>query len=781
MCNCASCRAGRAVPGSGGGCERYATVRSDLDVLLHLPRSATVQRGRPCRPTGAAAILTFVDVDGLCLLPTRKEREDYATALGYSPSDWIKEGALRRLSVLASLAQTTDCMVITGPTGAPFWSIVSPTAFVRVEPDGYDYTARTSDITRWSYSAAGCSEQDIRFLLSNTPTLRHHLFSYYTKAQKLADQYREALKDTTPVVVKSTSVEILRDTNEQLTLLQGMNEFCALDFEWTIPDKRLIGINVSTADRNYYLPILGQGFDNGHYQQALRDATFGLARKKPTVWHNAKADINAQYSGDPLDLFGSPIEDTILMAYVAGEQSLGLKDLSLKLLGRKSPPLLPNLEEQPIELAGHYGAAGDSRNTFDLYQRLEQKLQSTEQYHVYKDIELPLVPIVSSMERFGSPLDIAEVARLREELWQKEEKIRANILHSHKLDFSNDQEQRAYLQANGFHSSSLSKDSLSRITAPWITPLLEYRETRTLRRNFLDKHLADWKEAGSPSLYAAYPTFNQAGRDTESGAWVNAPATGRFSSANPNFQNQPRAIRSCFVAPPGYKLVSLDYSALELRVAAAISKDPVMLKILLEGGDIHQYMRETIARYTGIDVGRPTAKTANFNLRYGGQADMLLTIAAKQGAHLSYDIASAIVEVDQKTYTGYWEWFNDCIKTSIQKGYSSTLSGRRRYNPDLTSQNQLQQDHASRAAANMVIQGTAADIIKQAMRSLVPLLVFYQAHLAIQVHDELVFWVPEDVANRFVIAAKGIMQSIPLPLLPLIVEGGAGDNWAEVH
>ena len=230
------------------------------------------------------------------------------------------------------------------------------------------------------------------------------------------------------------------------------------------------------------------------------------------------------------------------------------------------------------------------------------------------------------------------------------------------------------------------------------------------------------------------------------------------------------------MAPRGYKLVSLDYSALELRVAAAISEDPVMLKVLLEGGDIHQYMRETIEQYTGIDVGRPTAKTANFNLRYGGQEDMLLTIAAKQGAHLSYDTAKAIVEVDHKTYTGYWRWFDGVIEDAKRAGYSSTLSGRRRYSTDLVSN-----QHAQRAAANMVIQGTAADIIKRAMARLVPILQYYKAHLAIQVHDELVFWVPEDVADRFVIAAKGIMQSIPIPHLPLIVEGGAGANWAEVH
>lgn len=473
------------------------------------------------------------------------------------------------------------------------------------------------------------------------------------------------------------------------------------------------------------------------------------------------------------------------MAYVAGEQELGLKELSDKRLGRKAIPLPGRLEEQPIEVSARYGAAGDTRNTLDLYHLYKNKLLETEQWDVYDKIERPIVPLIASMEKYGIPLDIKEVQRLRDEFWDKEEAIRLRVLAQSGHDFSDDNEQRRYISDNGFHSSSLDKRVLNKLRAAgadWLDPLLEYRELRTVRRGFLDKHLqqSDFEQSIQQSVYL-FPGFNQAGRDAGSGGWKNAPATGRLSSSGPNLQNQPRSIRSCFTAPPGHVLVSLDYSALELRLAAAISLDEVMLNVFRTGGDLHQYMRETILAATSIDVGRPTSKTANFNLRYGGQADMLVTIAAKEGAHLTYELAEQIVRLDKSTYSGYWDWFNKCVAMARSRGYSSTLNGRRRYNPDLSSTDQIKRGHAERAAANMVIQGTGADIIKLAMSRMVPILRYFKAHLALQVHDELVFWVPEDVADRFVIAAKGIMESVQIPELKLAVEGGKGKRWSDAH
>jgi DNA polymerase-1 len=158
-----------------------------------------------------------------------------------------------------------------------------------------------------------------------------------------------------------------------------------------------------------------------------------------------------------------------------------------------------------------------------------------------------------------------------------------------------------------------------------------------------------------------------------------------------------------------------------------------------------------------------------------------MTIAAKEGAHLDYETAKAIVDVDRKTYTGYWQWFERTVAVAKALGYSETLFGRRRYNTELFSHDDTRRGHAERAAANHVVQGTAADIIKLAMQRMVDALRYYSSHLAVQVHDELVFWVPEYNAKAFLIAAKGIMESVEIPHLKLVAEGGIGKTWAEAH
>lgn len=731
---------------------------------------------------------TLVDVDGLSLLPTRRERESFAIALGYDKSSFIQESD--RLSMLSALAKGRNTELVLGPQGKEFWSLISPECFIRVEPDGYPWNYRTTNLEEWSLLASGFSPTEVKALIAHPPTQKAKAYGRYQAAKALQDAYSDVCKAAGDVETDEVDVDdhltIIRDIEAQVAFLDQINELVALDLEWVIEEnnraKQLIGLNVSSAGSNWYLPILGAGFNQSSSQEVFQRQLWALCLRQPTIWHNAKADIQAGYLGDPLDLSDCIIHDTILMAYVAGEGDLGLKHLSEKLLGRKSVPLPSKLEDMPVELAARYGALGDTRNTYDLFMLLKAKLESTNQWDVYNKIERPLVPLIASMEKYGIPLDISEVKKLREDYANQQDAIRHNISSKFKLDFRIPKDQKSYMGRHGFHSNSLAKGVLSKITASWVEPLQEYRELETLKNNFLDKHIKSWTDTGCPNNYNLYPSFNQAGRDSgDDSGWTNAPATGRLSSAGPNLQNQPRAIRSAFTSPNGFKLVSLDYASLELRLAASISEDPVMLGVFQSGGDLHQYMRDIILKETSIDVGRPTAKTANFNLRYGGQADMLMTIAAKQGAHLTYEVAKSIVDLDRSTYSGYWKWFNSVVDNARKQGYSASLEGRRRYNKDLLSSDQIRRGHAERAAANMVIQGTGADIIKTAMIKLIPILKYFKAHLALQVHDELVFWVPEDVAQRFFVAAKGIMESIQISHLSLVVEGGIADNWAEAH
>jgi len=721
----------------------------------------------------------FVDVGGLCA--NQENADALATALNLNGERLAAVPAVR-LALLGRLRQGYGACVTTGPTGAAFWSLVSPEVRVRVVPDDYDYKYRTTDVEEWSYLAAGCSTVEAKSLQGSHPTARHHLYGKWREAKALREALA-AIGTQQPIVKDAAPYTIITDINQQLELINNLPPYTALDLEWTKDaGQRLIGINVSTADQNWYLPVIAKEFDHSPYSVLLQKALAAAVRNKPTIWHNAKADFKL-LADDPAALFGVPAHDTILMAYVAGYQKLELKALSDELLGRKAVELPDKLERAPMELAARYGAAGDSRNTYDLYVRLKRELEATEQWDVYNDIERPLVPLVSSMEKLGMPLDVDMLREIRDEYIRMEEALVAHVWSKDRLDLRLTAEQHAYIERHyGYRIGKLDKRLLARITGAWMDTLLGYRQLVTVRNNFLDKHIqatGGWGGSSSRAMARAYPTFNQAGRDTESGSWVTAPATGRFSSAAPNLQNQPRAIRDCFIAPDGFTLVALDYSGLELVVAAALSGDPVMLEVLRSGDNLHDYMRTRITEVTGVDPGRPIAKNANFNLRYGGHADRLIEVAAQSRAVLEYDLAKSIVDVDRSTYVGYWNWYDSLVDSARHNGYSKTLWGRRRYDADIDSLDATRRSHAERALANMVVQGTAADIIKIAMGRLPAIMDYYGAHMALQVHDELVFWVPADKAVAFKMAAAAVMESVVIPHLRLKVEGSIGKRWSD--
>lgn len=734
----------------------------------------------------------YIDIEGLTLTGNG---EDYATALGLHGERFTRQDFI---SLLSSKALTDIGLhnIFTGPLGRHFFSIFPPTYIVHVVPDGYDYKYRTTDQVEWSYYAAGCTERECRELLARdtAPTPNHRLYKKVLAAQICLSQLQSV--QSTILVTPSQSrapkhgtYTVITEQQEQLAYLAGINEDIVIDLEWTIEERELISIQITPLTeggksqfRQAYLSTFNYTAGRGHtanavYGKALTNLFHRYNSDERTiVLHNAKADINQFYGGDPLDLFGLNIHDTILMAYVAGEHELGLKELTKNLLHKPVMTLPKDLHLQPLDVQVQYGMA-DVENTRDLYWILKKKLEDTNQWHVYNDIERPLVPMIASMEKFGSPLDKEQIAKLHDEFSLVEQALRSHVWALDRLDIQDDKQQRVYITNHlGYDIGTLDKRVLSTIAGDWMDTLLGYRSIRTLRRNFLGAHQNN--SALTEGDYYAYPTFNQAGRDTESGSWRNAPATGRLSSANPNFQNQPRELRDCFVAPLGYRLVSLDYSALELRVAASVSQDPVMLSVLNSGGDIHQFMADAITKATGVLTHRRVGKNSNFNLRYGGGGDMLVTISAKERSVLPYELAEKIVEVDHSTYTGYWDWYERTVDSARRLGYSETIEGRRRYNADLNSRDNTRRAHAERAAANMVVQGTAADVIKIAMGRLVPVLRFYSAHLAIQAHDELVFWVPDGNADRFLIAAKGVMESVEISGIRLKVEGNVGNNWA---
>jgi DNA polymerase-1 len=292
----------------------------------------------------------------------------------------------------------------------------------------------------------------------------------------------------------------------------------------------------------------------------------------------------------------------------------------------------------------------------------------------------------------------------------------------------------------------------------------------------------------------AYTNFNQAGSALagDPRGFRSAPRTGRFSSSSPkddpnrtgfgNLTNQPRDIRAVFVAPEGHDFFSFDYSGLELHIAAARSRDPLMLRTLGEGGDLHGAFQQRIIELTGVDPGRPVAKAGNFEQLYGGGADKLVSILAIQRAFIDYETAKIVVQAHHDAFTGYHAYTARVIEEArANGGRARTILGRMRQETDIFSPDFERRGWAERALVNQTVQGTAADIVKTAMNWSVPILRKYGAHLSIQVHDELVGNVPSENAAPFTAAMKTLMAAVPLPGLRLKVEGGTGRNWQEVH
>lgn len=781
--------------------------------------------------------MLFVDGPGLVSVFTSKAQvREYVEAARLNGTVLLTQR--ERLQTLVRLREGAGVTVYTGPTGAPFWSLASVETKVRVFPDGTDYTARTSDETFWSYLAAGATDSVARGLArrSKPPRATAKDAPAWERGAALRRGLAKAAATAAPALIAAgLHVDIVHERSAQGALLDALDprELTAMDWEWD-PDEgnAPLGIALSTPDRNIYLPVRAgdyapQGADHGAFLRERVAAV--LDRKSRTVWHSAASDLGAQYPGDPLDLVdgvNARMDDTLVMAYLVGEPDLRLKSLTRTLLSR-DPVDYPgkkcllcrgsgtwnnaecedcggtghhSLANAPLAMVARYAAAGDTRNTLDLYHELRPELESKDQWEVYRRIERPIIPMVASMEKYGSPLDMAAVQAHRDDFFAKEEAIRKQVKRKTGFDLSDDDETKAYIASVlGYNPGTLDQRVLAKHEGAWMDDLLSYRRNRTRRRNFLDNMLRRWEALGSPELHYAYPHFNQAGSAIEGDprSFTRAPRSGRFSSSKPNFQNQPRDIRAAFVPPPGVVYWSLDYSGLELHIAASVSRDRAMLSKLREvcpapvdgecphrpkHGDLHDAFLYRIIELTGVDVGRPTAKAANFEQLYGGGPEKLVQILQKERVFITLDTAKITVQAHEDTFPEYHAYADRVVaRARSNGGYAETLFGRRRYEPDLLWGDPERQSWAGRALVNTTIQGTAADVVKIAMRRAVPVLRKYGAHCSIQVHDELTGWVSPEAAPDFLAEMKKVMAGVRIPGLRLKAEGAYGPSWGEAH
>ncbi|MDL2209447.1 DNA polymerase I [Desulfovibrio sp. OttesenSCG-928-O18] len=433
-------------------------------------------------------------------------------------------------------------------------------------------------------------------------------------------------------------------------------------------------------------------------------------------------------------------------------------------------------------------ASDPGRFALRLHEMLASRLAAAEQDALMRDLEMPLIPVLKDMEEAGVRVDKAAfadfLAQVQADLDKLEKHIHElaggpfNIRSSQQLGdvlFTRLELPKAGKTKGGM--ASTSQESLEKLIGkhPIVDAILDYRVLEKLRSTYLEPlpRLADADDR-------IHTTFN-----------LLATATGRLSSSNPNLQNIPvrgafgPRMRACFVASPGKLLVSADYSQVELRILAHMAKDPILTEAFKNGEDIHSRTASLLFDVEPQDVSpdqRRHAKTINFGLVYGMGPQKL-----GQDLGISVKEAKAFIERYFERLGALRVFYDSVEKDARDKGYVTTISGRRRYIPDITSDNNQLRSQARRQAINARVQGSAADVIKMAMLAISrdEELQNLGARLLLQIHDELVMEVPEANARKAGERMAQLMASATPAKehmeVPLAVDWGVGQNWSEAH
>lgn len=611
--------------------------------------------------------------------------------------------------------------------------------------------------------------------------------------------------NTSAVTIDRSHYETILDEDAFNTWLEKLKaaEVFAFDTETDSLDymvANLVGLSFATEEGvAAYVPVAHDYLDAP--QQLDRD--WVLEQLKPILEDDSQAKVGQNLKYDMSVLARYDIEmkgikhDTMLASYVFNSvggkhdmDSLALRFLQHscisfeQIAGKGKKQLTFN----QIELgeASPY-AAEDADVTLRLHHRLMENIEQDEKLKtIYEDIEVPLIPVMSRIERTGVFIDdmllgaqSQEIAVRLVELEQKAYEIAEQEFNMN----SPKQLQAILFEKMGLPvikktpsgSPSTNEEVLQELALDYPLPklIIEYRGLAKLKSTYTDK-LPKMINAETGRVHTSY---HQA-----------VTATGRLSSTDPNLQNIPirneegRRIRQAFVAQHGWKILAVDYSQIELRIMAHLSGDKALLEAFQQGKDIHA---ATAAEIIGVDIESVTseqrrrAKAVNFGLIYGMSAFGL----AKQ-LGIPRGEAQHYMDTYFERYPGVMQYMEDTRSAASEQGFVETIYGRRLHLPEIKSRNGMRRKAAERAAINAPMQGTAADIIKKAM-----LLVdeWIQAEgdgrvkLLMQVHDELVFEVEESSLAEIESKVQELMESAAELAVPLVAEAGHGDNWDQAH
>jgi len=577
----------------------------------------------------------------------------------------------------------------------------------------------------------------------------------------------------------------------------------ALDTETTSLDymqAELVGLSFATAPgQAWYLPV-------GHdYLGAPPQLSCQLVLQKLQAWLEnpaaAKVGQNLKYDMSVLARHGIHLQgvmfDTMLESYtlnsVAGrhdmdslsQRHLGHTPIAFEdIAGKGSKQLTFN--QIDLEKAAEY-AAEDADVTLQLHLALWPQLQQDQgPCAIFRDVEMPLVPVLSRIERNGVLIDAERLAQQSLYLANRlaELETQAHQAAGKPFNLSSpkqlreilfDEQKLPVLKKTPTGEPSTAEEVLTELAVQYELPrlLIEHRSLNKLKSTYTDK----LPQSINPVTGRVHTSYHQA-----------VAATGRLSSTEPNLQNIPirteegRRIRQAFIAPPGYQILAVDYSQIELRIMAHLSGDQALLDAFAQGRDIH---RATAAEVFGVPLDqvsteqRRRAKAVNFGLIYGMSA-----FGLAQQLDISRGEAQHYVDTYFARFPGVLTYMENTRQQAHDKGYVETIFGRRLYLPEIQSKNVGRRKGAERAAINAPMQGTAADIIKKAMLAVDQYLQDCdqtEIKMLMQVHDELVFEVAEPVLAKHRAAIVALMQQAATLKVPLIAEAGAGSNWDEAH
>ena len=612
----------------------------------------------------------------------------------------------------------------------------------------------------------------------------------------------------TPEVKKNNEIinnfDVLTDKKIFLDVLKNIEKkkFIAFDLETTSLDyikAEIVGISLALDTKiSYYIPV-------GHEEQSeykQLPTKFVLDRLKPILenseikklGHNLKYDRNVLFNYKII--LNGINHDSMLLSYIYDSTAIrhGLDDVAEKYLsystihyediagkGAKQIPF----SKVDIKTAAEYSCE-DTLISFELYNYLWSKVSKDNNItKIYQDIEMPLLPILSNIERNGVLIDAKRLLKLSEELEKELKSIQKECYKLTKKEFNlNSPKQLQEIlyvdlkipvsKKTPTGKPSTDEDTLQFLSASHKLPklILDFRSLNKLKTGYTDKLPLQISEKTG----RIHTSYQQA-----------ITATGRLSSTEPNLQNIPikspqgKKIRNAFIAEEGKKIFAADYSQIELRIMAHLSRDENLLKAFTNKIDVHSF---TASEIFDIDIkkvspeDRRAAKAINFGLIYG-----MSSFGLSKQLGIGIPEAKEYMDIYFRRYPKIKNYMNEIKQFAKENGYVETMHGRKLYLPEINSKRAQIRNYAERTAINAPVQGAAADIIKIAMIEIDKWFMQKKSKtkMIMQVHDELVFEIHEDDINQEVKNIVNIMQDCVSLDLPLEVNYGIEDNWGDAH